>query len=118
VDDAQALTKVMKEIGARAHQTVNLSLSQEIGYELAKAGWHHGPCQAKEYRHILIQHALPNPQGGSELASLKAHSAHIPYQIGYTPVLHGYGSPRPLAVADKIMTMTVIHFIPLKQFSL
>ena len=117
VNDAQALAQVVKEIGAGADQAVHLSLPQKVGDELAQARRHHGAGQAEEDGNILIQHALPDAQRCAELASLKAHLAHIRYQIGYTPLLHGYCSPYLLAVADKIMTVTVIHFIPQDFFS-
>jgi hypothetical protein len=64
-------------------------------------------------------HALPDVQRCAELASLKAHLAHIRYQIGNTPLFHGYCRPYLLTIADKIMTVTVnvIHFIPQYFFS-
>ena len=113
VNDAKPLAQVMKEIGSGADQAVHLSFPQKIGDELSEARRNHCARQAEEDGYILIEHSLPDAQGCSELAALKTHLAHVRYEIGHTPILHGYGSPYPLSVADKIMTVTVIHFIPL-----
>ncbi len=117
VNYTKALAQVVKEIGTRAHKAVHLSLPQEVSYELAEARRHHRTCQTEEDRDILIHHSFPDAQGCAELASLKAHLAHIPYQIGYTPVLHGYCSPYLFAVANIIMTVILIHFVPLRSCS-
>jgi hypothetical protein len=44
---------------------------------------------------------------------LKAHPAHIPDEIGHTPILHGNGSPDLLAFAGKATIMIhMIHMQP------
>ena len=74
VNYAQSLAQVVKEIGARAHQAVHLSLPQEVSYELAEARRHHRTCQTEEDCDILIHHSFPDAQGCTKLASLEAHA--------------------------------------------
>jgi len=117
VNNSQTLAQVMKEVGSRAHQAVDPPLPDEIGDELGEASRDHGPGQAQEDRHILLHHPLPDLERCSQLASLKAHLAHVLHQLRHPSRLHGYGRSGILTAADIIMALTAIHFIP-QDFSL
>ena len=93
-------------------EEARLPLPDEVGDELGEAGRDHGPGQAQEDSHILLHHPLPDLERCSQLASLKAHFAHVLHQLGHAPRPHGYGRPGIPTAADIIMALTVIHFIP------